>query len=330
MKRSSTFTLKAILIFVIAAIFQTSSFATLYSINATMSGAQENPPVAGGSGTFTGTYNSVTKIISYNIVFSVVGTTTAGHFHGPAAVGVNAGVQQGFIGIPLGVSSGNWTSASTALTATQETQLLSGLWYANIHTTTFGGGAIRGQLVPVALSSLNLTCLVEGLYNDGLNTMVADTVTVNLRSTVSPYPLISSAKAFLNSSGNASMNFSGAANGTNYYIQLLHRNAIETYSGVPFSFTANAGSYDFTTAGSQALGTNLILKGSEYCEYSGDVDHNGFIDLSDLIIVVNDGNSFVTGYVVSDIDGDGNVNLADALVVYNNTARFVAAVVPSP
>ena len=101
-------------------------------------------------------------------------------------------------------------------------------------------------------------------------------------------------------------------------------------SGTPFSFTANTGSYDFTTGSSQALGNNLALKGSKYCAYSGDIDHNGFIDLSDIIAVLNDGNNFVTGYAGTDIDGDNIITLADLLVVYNNTNIFVSAVVPGP
>lgn len=329
MKSITTTALKIFLSFTFLFILQKSSTATLYSVNASMSGAQEVPPVAGGSGTFTGTYNSTTKVISYTISFSITGTTTAGHFHGPAAAGSNAGVQIGYTLIPLGVSSGSFSETKT-LTATQETQLLSGLWYANIHSTTFGGGAIRGQLFPLALSTMSLTYLVEGLYNAGSNSMIGDTVTVNLRSTVSPYALVSSAKAFLNTSGSANINFNGAVNGTNYYIQVLHRNAIETYSGTPFSFTANTGSYDFTTGSSQALGNNLALKGSKYCAYSGDIDHNGFIDLSDIIAVLNDGNNFVTGYAGTDIDGDNIITLADLLVVYNNTNIFVSAVVPGP
>ena len=329
MKKTTVIAIKFFICAAIIFMLQKDSKATLYSINAPMSGAQENPPVAGGSGTFTGTYNSVTKIISYTITFSVTGVTTAGHFHGPAAVGSNAGVQQGFTGLPLSVSSGSFTSASTALTATQETQLLSGLWYANIHSSTFGGGAIRGQLFPLAISTLNLSCLIEGLYNSVSNTMIGDTVTVNLRSKVSPFTLISSSKTFLNSSGTSVVNFTNAVNGTDYYIQILHRNALETYSGMPFSFTSNAGSYDFTTAASQALGNNLALKGTEYCNYSGDTDHNGIIDLSDLIYVFNDGNNFITGYTISDIDGDGSVNLTDVLIVYNDANLFVTAVVPS-
>ncbi|MBK8550299.1 MAG: CHRD domain-containing protein [Ignavibacteria bacterium] len=327
MKNFSKFALIIFLGIALLFVLQKNSFAIIYSINAAMSGAQENPPVAGGSGTFTGTYNSVTKILSYNIVFSVTGTITAGHFHGPAAVGVNAGVQQGFIGLPLGVTNGNFTSASTALTATQETQLLNGLWYTNLHTTTFGGGAIRGQLFPVALHTLDLTYLIEGLYNG--TSMVRDTVTVNLRENFSPFAMVSSSKVFLSTAGTATINFANATNSTQYYIQILNRNAIEEYSGEPFSFAANSGSYDFSSSASRSLGNNLILVGSKYCSYSGDVNQNGFIDLSDIIDVSNDADLFLTGYVATDLNGNNIVNLEDILICYNNAIKFISAQVPS-
>jgi hypothetical protein len=37
-------------------------------------------------------------------------------------------------------------AATVTLTDAQETDLLAGRWYANIHTPTYTGGEIRGQL----------------------------------------------------------------------------------------------------------------------------------------------------------------------------------------
>jgi hypothetical protein len=37
---------------------------------------------------------------------------------------------------------------STTITDAQETQLLDGLWYVNVHSTANPGGEIRGQVVP--------------------------------------------------------------------------------------------------------------------------------------------------------------------------------------
>ncbi|MEO8664677.1 MAG: CHRD domain-containing protein [Ignavibacteria bacterium] len=312
-------------------IFQKSSFATLYSINNVLSGLQETPPLpTGGSGTILGTYNDVTKKITFTITFSTSGNTTAGHFHGPAPAGVAAGVQIGFTTIPLGVSSGTFTETTPALTPTQETQFLSGLWYANIHTNVFGGGAIRGQLSPVAIKTLDLTFLIEGFYNDVSNIMVGDTVTVNIRNSTTPFAIIEGAKGFLNSSGQTSINYTLPANDTPYYLQVMHRNSIQTWSGLTPSFTANALSYDFTSSNTQAFGNNLRLKGTRYCGFSADVNQDGFVNLNDIILTSNNAINFVNGYVVSDVNGDNLTNLNDIIIAFNNSIGFVKAIVPAP
>jgi hypothetical protein len=51
---------------------------------------------------------------------------------------------------PLGVTSGSFSGTAT-ITDTQEADLLAGLWYVNIHTTTSSGGEIRGQVAATAV-----------------------------------------------------------------------------------------------------------------------------------------------------------------------------------
>ncbi|HMN39264.1 MAG TPA: CHRD domain-containing protein [Phycisphaerales bacterium] len=124
--------------------------ATVWTINDNLSGLQEVPSNASPAfGTVTGTYDDATNSLAYNVIFSgFVGTTTAAHFHGPAAPGVNAGVQIALLGLPVGVTSGS-LGDTIALTAVQESDLLNGLWYMNIHSSAFPGGEIRGQINPV-------------------------------------------------------------------------------------------------------------------------------------------------------------------------------------
>jgi hypothetical protein len=159
MKNLNKFLLSCVLIVTVILFIQKRSFAIVYTINVTLSGAQEVPPAASpGTGTLTGTYDDVTNIIDFSIVFSgLVSPTNNAHFHAPAPRGVNAPVIIGFVpGFPLNVTSGNYDSTFT-LTAGQETQLLDGLVYVNIHTNMFPGGEIRAQLdqgtLPVELSS---------------------------------------------------------------------------------------------------------------------------------------------------------------------------------
>jgi len=74
------------------------------------------------------------------------GNSSAAHFH-VGAPGVAGPVIIPFPGFPA-ATSGTY-SISVILTPTQESQLLGGLFYANIHNSTYPGGEIRGQLVQV-------------------------------------------------------------------------------------------------------------------------------------------------------------------------------------
>jgi hypothetical protein len=95
-----------------------------------------------GTGSGTLTYDTDTNMLNWNITFSnLSGAVTVAHFHGPAGPGVDAGVQVTITDI-VSPSIG-----SAMLTAVQEGQLLSGLWYTNYHTAMCGGGEIRGQVV---------------------------------------------------------------------------------------------------------------------------------------------------------------------------------------
>ena len=303
----------------------TGAFATVYTINNVIEGSQEVPPaVTGGSGTVTGTYDDISRQLSVTITFSgLTGTTTAGHYHGPAAPGANAAVVIGFTNIPLGVTSGSFSPSHT-LTAAQEAQLLAGQWYVNIHTSFRPGGEIRGQMYPQAPKQLQLSYIIEGLYNSGLNIMVHDTVTVNLRNSSSPYAIAESRKMYLNAGGSSSALYTTVPNGVPYYIQVLHRNGLETWSASPQSFTSNLLDYDFTTAASQAYGSNTTLLGSRYCAYSGDTDGDGTIDASDLSAIDNDATAFVSGYVRTDLDGNDFVDGSDSSVADNNAFSFVS------
>lgn len=97
-----------------------------------------------GLGSASMTFNSLTNEFIWFVGWQdLTGPPTAAHFHGPAAPGMNAGVQ-----ITIDHTS-NPAIGSAFLTGGQATDLLAGLWYVNIHTEAFPGGEIRGQVLPL-------------------------------------------------------------------------------------------------------------------------------------------------------------------------------------
>jgi len=141
-----------------------------------LSGGAESPPNASlGSGFATVTIDTVAHTLDVSAVFAdLSGLTTASHIHCCTAV-AGAGLAgvatetPTFSLFPLGVLSGSFSesydltdpasfnapfvTANGGTTATAETALLGGIAagkaYLNIHTSTFGGGEIRGFLLPV-------------------------------------------------------------------------------------------------------------------------------------------------------------------------------------
>ena len=174
--------------------------------------------------------------------------------------------------------------------------------------------------------TFNLTVGIQGLWS-GV-TQVSDTVKCHLRNSVSPYNEIAVTSAVLNSSGNGTFTFSTAPSGS-YYIEITQRNSIETWSKFPQAVLQGGSySYNFTTAASQAFGNNLILKSGKYCDYSGDVNQDGFVNLTDVITIFNASSVFTSGYVQTDVNGDLIVDLSDITIAFNNSNNFVQKSTP--
>jgi hypothetical protein len=179
-------------------------------------------------------------------------------------------------------------------------------------------------------STLGISLIMEGFYNIPTNNLnMRDTVRAYLRNTSSPYSLVDSSRAILDSlTFRAAFQFTHAVTGT-YYIQLKHRNSLETWSKNGINYIQDSTlNYDFTFAATQAYGNNEVLKGTKYCLYSGDVTQDGAIDLTDVLQTYNSSSSFATGYVVTDVNGNSIVDLTDILITYNNSTNFISRKTP--
>jgi hypothetical protein len=140
-------------------------------------GSNEIPPTGSpGTGTAVVVLDPAAQTLQLTISFAnLTSNTTAAHIHcclsTPFDPLTNVGVATtvpAFAGFPLGVTSGNYTSAAFDLTQSTsynpafvamfaggipqaESALIAGIengeTYLNIHTVNFGGGEIRGFLV---------------------------------------------------------------------------------------------------------------------------------------------------------------------------------------
>lgn len=95
-----------------------------------------------GVGALEGSFDKQTKMLNWTVSYSgLTGPVKAGHFHGPAMAGQNAGVALGFTG-----SVDSPIKGSATLTDAQAADLLAGKWYVNLHTAANAGGEVRGQV----------------------------------------------------------------------------------------------------------------------------------------------------------------------------------------
>lgn len=114
-------------------------FETFTNVNANSS---QEVPTNTSSATSTSTlkYEKNSNVLTYTINYTGL-TPTAMHFH-KGVIGTSGAVQ---IEVKAPYTSG--MTGTLTLTDAQETDLLAGLWYLNIHSATYAGGEIRGQVV---------------------------------------------------------------------------------------------------------------------------------------------------------------------------------------
>ena len=121
------------------------------SVSASLSGAQENPPVlTAASGNANFTVDPTSGEIFGSITTSDI-TANAAHIHIGDA-GINGAIIVGLTQTAAG--SGVWTvPPNSALTGAQLTALKAGGLYVNVHTDLYPGGQIRGQMGRTALTT---------------------------------------------------------------------------------------------------------------------------------------------------------------------------------
>ncbi len=201
----------------------------------------------------------------------------------------------------------------------------------------------------VNLTLLSLKAYLEGYYSGGgmmdnfssggclfvtgvsANPLDADTVFVSAMDPVT-HLAIDTKSGILKTNGTVSITFgSSVIPGNNYYIRVVHRNSIETWSAAPVLMSTST-SYDFTTAQNKAFGNNMVqtFDASGWAFYSGDISdgafglgfQDGVVESQDYIDMENAVLAIQTGYVYPDLTGDGIVESADYTIMENNVSAL--------
>ncbi|WP_439358131.1 CHRD domain-containing protein [Bradyrhizobium sp. DASA03007] len=117
--------------------------AEAVKLQAELKGGNEVPPnSSSGSGKAEASYDTVTKVLTYTVTYAgLTGPAMGAHFHGPGEAGTNAGIVLPFKTVQSPIQG------SATLTDAQAADLLTGKWYANIHTAANPGGELRGQMM---------------------------------------------------------------------------------------------------------------------------------------------------------------------------------------
>jgi hypothetical protein len=231
------------------------------------------------------------------------------------------------------------------------------------HTTLQSGGLVltEGEQQPyIELKLLNLKVFIEGFYSgsglmdnsgaggclyvNGLsaNATDVDTVTVSLMDGTTK-AFVAAATNILQTDGSLILKFNDPVLlGGSYYIKVNHRNALETWSATPMVFASN-NTFDFSTAATQAYGSNMVDVGTQAGEpatwafYSGDISdstsasvgmQDGLIQMQDYLDMETGVSNFLSGYKVEDLTGDGLVETADFSLMENNVAGGVVVIHP--
>ena len=113
-------------------------------LNAALSGAAERPtPVPSlATGTFVGVVDPATRVLSYTVTYSGL-SPVAGHLH---RITPGSAVGNGPVEIPFASLASPITGTTTLTTNGRVDSLLNGFYYANLHTTAYQAGEIRGDI----------------------------------------------------------------------------------------------------------------------------------------------------------------------------------------
>ncbi|MBK7762886.1 MAG: VCBS repeat-containing protein [Bacteroidetes bacterium] len=214
--------------------------------------------------------------------------------------------------------------------------------YQHTFTTALGCDSVHTLALSIGCSSLlNIKLFFQGFYigsnmmtpvlfNAGVtgNTLLADSIEVELHNIASPFAMVASFKTTLHTDGIVNLNC-GSLSGI-YYLVIKHRSSITTWSSSYITLNSSTpANYDFSNAANKTYGDNAIPMGAGvWAIYSGDLNQDDNIDLLDEPILQTEINNFSSGYQATDLNGDGNVDLLDYPILGANIDNFIFSAHP--
>ncbi len=291
-------------------------------LNVTITPITNNSVIVSTCGSYTWTANNVTYTSSGDYS-NVVGCTTT-ILHLTIIPITNNSITVSTCG------SYTWTANNVTYTSSGDYSNIVGCTTTILHLT----------ITPCS-TVVNLKFYLEGYYdvsthsmrtvkaNEGVGSSLTDVddITVELRNS-STGTLVDSKVTVLKTDGTAVCNFKSGLSGS-YYIAISHRNTIKTWSSLPITIGVSPLNYDFTNSAGKAYGANMVLlENNVYGFYTGDLNQDGAIDISDFPMLYNDNDLFLYGYYASDLNGDGSVDISDFPLLYNNNDNFVSSFSP--
>lgn len=173
------------------------------------------------------------------------------------------------------------------------------------------------------------------LFNSGLSMDATDVdnITVKLIDPLT-FTVQETVTGILKSDGSCIVSLTSPI-GSDYYLNICHRNTLQTMSALPVMLS-NITAYDFTTSASNSFGGNVIeVESGVYAFYTGDVNHDCLINELDREIVSDDVDLFLNGYICTDLNGDGFVEALDLQTIESNillgvSCQFSGSFPPCP
>ena len=178
---------------------------------------------------------------------------------------------------------------------------------------------------------LEVRAYAQGFYSPSLNEMVpvvdpityptlCDTATIVLIDSISGQGVYCDQVAF-STSGYGASTLPASFFGGSFQVGVRFRNTLHILSLNTIKLDSLNKSIDLTVIGNVCC--DFDATHGVATAYSGDINHDGTVDVIDVTLVGNDNNTGVTGYVATDLNGDGVVDNLDVDLAYNNNNLFL-------